>query len=379
MKNIRSIRKCITKAAAGIAVGLLCCQSITAFAAGSVITTDHVRIRKGPSLDSEIITVLNPGTELPLISQPNAEWDEVQFNGSSAYIARQFVSERAAASDTAAQSSEAAQSTPAQAAAQAAQPAQAAAENGSLVSLDPSWKFADYSAIHTGSAVMYRSTASNRKNIVIGVNAGHGTKGGESVKTWCHPDQTPKVTGGTTSAGNTKATAISSGMNFKDGTRESTVTLQMARVLRDMLLQEGYDVLMLRDGDDVQLDNIARTVICNNMASCHIAIHWDSDGLSYDKGCFYMSVPDGIKYFEPVASTWQSDEALGEALIAGLRDQGIKIFSSGSMDMDLTQTSYSSVPSVDIELGNQCSSHGEAELIARGRGMVAGINRFFGQ
>ena len=369
MKNIRSIRKCITKAAAGIAAGLLCCQSITAFAAGSVVTTDHVRIRKGPSLNAEIITVLNPGTELPLISQPDAEWDEVQFNGSSAYIARQFVSERAAA-EAAAKPQETAQ---------AAQPAQAAAENGSLVSLDPSWKFADYSAIHTGSAVMYRSTASNRKNIVIGVNAGHGTKGGESVKTWCHPDQTPKVTGGTTSAGNTKATAVSSGMNFKDGTRESTVTLQMARVLRDMLLQEGYDVLMLRDGDDVQLDSIARTVICNNMASCHIAIHWDSDGLSYDKGCFYMSVPDGIKYFEPVASTWQSDEALGEALIAGLRDQGIKIFSSGSMDMDLTQTSYSSVPSVDIELGNQCSSHGEAELIARGKGMVAGINRFFGQ
>ncbi|MBQ1422844.1 MAG: SH3 domain-containing protein, partial [Lachnospiraceae bacterium] len=122
MKNIRSIRKCITKAAAGIAAGLLCCQSITAFAAGSVVTTDHVRIRKGPSLNAEIITVLNPGTELPLISQPDAEWDEVQFNGSSAYIARQFVSERATASDTAAQSSEAAQSTPAQAAAQAAQP-----------------------------------------------------------------------------------------------------------------------------------------------------------------------------------------------------------------------------------------------------------------
>ena len=32
---------------------------------------------------------------------------------------------------------------------------------------------------------------------------------------------------------------------------------------------------MLRDGDDVQLDNVARTVICNNAADCHIALHWD--------------------------------------------------------------------------------------------------------
>ena len=54
-------------------------------------------------------------------------------------------------------------------------------------------------------------------------------------------------------------------------------------------------MLMVRDGKDVQLDNVARTVICNNVADCHIALHWDSDGLSYDKGCFYASVPKQLK------------------------------------------------------------------------------------
>ena len=54
-------------------------------------------------------------------------------------------------------------------------------------------------------------------------------------------------------------------------------------------------MLMVRDGKDVQLDNVARTVICNNVADCHIALHWDSDGLSYDKGCFYASVPEKLK------------------------------------------------------------------------------------
>ena len=66
----------------------------------------------------------------------------------------------------------------------------------------------------------------------------------------------------------------------------------MAEILRDKLLAAGYDVLMVRDGSDVQLDNVARTVICNNVADCHISLHWDGDGLSYDKGCFYISVPD---------------------------------------------------------------------------------------
>ena len=347
-------------------IGLFCCRPFIVYcAADSGYTTDYVRLRTAPSLEAEIITVLNPGHELKILNSVNDEWTEVQWNGSAVYISSEYIAEKTSDTTTAIQPNR-------------TSPVGNTNNNSNVVSLDPSWKYADYSAIHTGNAVMYRSTAANKNNIIIGVNAGHGTEGGANVKTFCHPDQTPKVTGGSTSAGSVKATAVSSGMTFNDGTKERTVTLQMARILRDMLLEEGYDVLMLRDGDDVQLDNIARTVICNNAAHCHIAIHWDGDSLGYDKGCFYMSVPDGIKYMEPVASTWQSDEALGEALIWGLKEQGIKIFSSGSMDMDLTQTSYSSVPSVDIELGNQCSSHTEAELYERGRGMVRGIARFFG-
>ena len=69
--------------------------------------------------------------------------------------------------------------------------------NGAEVSLDPSWEFADYSVIHSGAAILYRAQE-NRKNIIIGVNAGHGTAGGDSQYTYCHPDRSPKVTGGST-------------------------------------------------------------------------------------------------------------------------------------------------------------------------------------
>ncbi len=50
-------------------------------------------------------------------------------------------------------------------------------------------------------------------------------------------------------------------MTFSDGTAESKVTLAMAKSTEDKLLSAGYDVLMIRDGEDVQLDNIARSVI----------------------------------------------------------------------------------------------------------------------
>ena len=251
-------------------------------------------------------------------------------------------------------------------------------EDGGQITLDPSWPYADHSKINSGAAVLYKA-AENRKEIVVGVNAGHGTSGGTKVKTLCHPDGSAKVTGGTTAAGATEAVAVSSGMTFNDGTPESSVTLRMAQILKEKLLAAGYDVLMLRDGDDVQLDNVARTVICNNAADCHIALHWDGDGLNYDKGCFYISVPDGLKSMEPVASHWSEHNALGSALVEGLRAQGAKINGGGSMSIDLTQTSYSTVPSVDMELGNACSDHSDSALELLGDGLVQGVNSYFGQ
>lgn len=249
-------------------------------------------------------------------------------------------------------------------------------EDGQLISLDDTWQYADHSAIHSGAAVLYRA-AENRKDIIIGVNAGHGTSGGSSVKTLCHPDGSAKTTGGSTGAGATRAAAVSGGMTFQDGTPEKSVTLRMAQIFRDRLLAAGYDVLMLRDGDDVQLDNVARTVICNNVADCHIALHWDGDGLSYDKGCFYISVPDALKSMEPVASHWQQHDALGAALIAGLQNQGEAIYKNGQMSIDLTQTSYSTIPSVDMELGNACSDHSDEALSRLADGLIEGVNGYF--
>lgn len=249
--------------------------------------------------------------------------------------------------------------------------------DGEKIVLDSSWKYADFSEIHSGNAVIHLSKNPERKNIIVGINAGHGTEGGTKIKTWCHPDKTPKVTGGSTAAGAVKATAVSSGMKFSDGTPEPVITLKEARIVRDLLLEKGYDVLMIRDADDVQLDNIARTVICNNVADCHIAIHWDGDGLNYDKGCFYLSVPDGIKYLESVATSWRESERLGECCIKALAEHGCKIRGNGSVDTDLTQTSYSFIPSIDIELGNQKSDLSDEALSKLANGLVAGIEQFF--
>ena len=288
----------------------------TAFAAAAksygYVSGSSVRLREGANLSSVVITTLSKGTKLE-VTEKQGDWTKVVYQGKTAYIASQFLAGDPLAAGTSSSGAGSGQS----AAGQNAGGGTSATAQASEVGLNSSWKYADFSKISSGKAVLYKA-AENRKNIVVAVNAGHGTKGGSSVKTLCHPDGTPKVTGGTTGAGATTAVAVSGGMTFKDGTSEAAVTLQMARALRDVLLKRGYDVLMLRDGEDVQLDNVARSVIANNMASCHIALHWDST--ESDKGAYYMSVPNVSSYrkMEPVASAWEKHHALGDSLIENI-------------------------------------------------------------
>lgn len=332
------------------------------------IAGDRVNVRTSGNLSGQVVATLSRGTALTRTGVGEG-WSRVVYNGQECYVSNDYVTAKAPDNTQTADSEKAAEGK---------STADSASGEAQAISLDPQWQYAGMAKITSGSALLYRAE-SNRKGIVVCVNAGHGTKGGSSVKTLCHPDGSAKVTGGTTQAGATTAVAVSSGMTFADGTPEHQVTLALALKLKEKLLADGYDVLMIRETEDVQLDNVARTVIANNAADCHIALHWDST--ESNKGAFYMSVPSNETYrnMEPVKSHWQQHNALGESLIAGLKSAGVKIFSGGSMEMDLTQTSYSTVPSIDIELGDKVSDHSASTLDTLASGLLAGINQYFGQ
>lgn len=226
-----------------------------------------------------------------------------------------------------------------------------------VIEWDEGWPYAEYSVLHDDAVTWYSSTAKEKKDITVAVNAGHGTEGGNLVKTLCHPDGSPKVTGGSTAKGAIMAGGVSRGTTMLDGTREGVVTLSLALLVKEELLTRGFDVLMIRETEDVQLDNIARTVFSNNNADCHIALHYNST--DYDAGFFYIGVPevDTYRAMEPVASHWEEHTRLGEALLKGIRNDGIKIWEEGVMMVDLTQTSYSTIPSVDVEVGDRGSDY----------------------
>ena len=119
--------------------------------------------------------------------------------------------------------------------------------------------------------------------------------------------------------------------------------------------------------------------MANAYADCHIALHYDST--SSDKGAYYMSVPNVSSYraMEPVASHWEEHNRLGDSVIEGLRAAGAKVMGEGAVEQDLTQTSYSTVPSIDLEVGDKVSDRSEETLNVLADGIVRGLNIFFKQ
>lgn len=217
--------------------------------------------------------------------------------------------------------------------------------------------YATYSIINDGYAVLYKidkSKVDNYKNKTVAVNAGHGTKGGANIKTFAHPDFSPKYTGGSNAAGSILSAAVTSGMTFENGMTEANANLVVAYALKDKLLDAGYSVLMIRENDDCRLDNIARTVIANTDADAHIAIHFDST--NSDKGIFYIVPYNDERYLnmEPLKSNYKNIKKLGDSVIESFREMGEKIWKdSGIMQGDLTQLSFSTNASIDIELGDK--------------------------
>ncbi len=239
-----------------------------------------------------------------------------------------------------------------------------------------SWTYAKNSKIHSDPAFLYYATTAKPKNKTVAINAGHGCKGGESKKTLCHPNGTPKVTGGSTGAGATYATSINSGTDLS-GMSEAAANLKIAVNLKTKLINSGYNVLLIRQDSNTQLDNIARTVMANNNANCHIAIHFDST--TSNKGAFYMSVPNVSSYrnMKPVKNNWKRHHQLGNKVISGMRSAGVKIWGDGTLAMDLTQTSYSTIPSIDIEVGDKGTSTSSSNLNKLANGLLKGIKKYF--
>lgn len=244
------------------------------------------------------------------------------------------------------------------------------------VPFNPKAKFAEFSKINSGNALLYKAKV-DRKKITVAINAGHGTQGGQDEKTYSHPDKSPKTTAGTNAKGAVFSLAISDGTVLKTGENEADLNLKVAGIVKKELLKRGFDVLMLRDSKDTQLDNVARTVLSNENAKIHISIHFDANSKETEKGVFWCSIPESLKKFENVKAHAKESENLAQNLLESAKNRGFSLFNGGKLDTDLTQTSYSLIPTVDIEIGDQASPTDSESLENRALFIADGIEKYF--
>ena len=249
----------------------------------------------------------------------------------------------------------------------------------SKVQLDPSWTYADKAAITGGTAILY-TPYQGQKGKTIAINAPYGTDGDSTLTIPIHPDGSGCYIEGAGLTGDKTVSAVPSDSALNDGTMRSTANLVLARTLRDVLLKNGYSVLMIRDGETVALDSIARTVIANNKADVSITINYYEDSeATEDSGTFFCAVPWDKEYrsMTPVKDNFTKLNRLGFNLISGVSEQGLKVRELGAREMDSVQTAYSTIPAVILEAGNRFADHSAAANNKIASGVIRGLEHFF--
>jgi N-acetylmuramoyl-L-alanine amidase len=135
---------------------------------------------------------------------------------------------------------------------------------------------------------------------------------------------------------------------------ESVLNLEVSLLLRDKLLAEGYQVMMTREKQDVNLSNKDRADIANNaQADLFVRIHADGSELQSIEGISVQYPAENSSFPKTMLQT--SKDAAAEVLKVMLDKTGAK--SKGIVARsDLSGFNWAKVPSILIEMGFMTNS-----------------------
>lgn len=180
-----------------------------------------------------------------------------------------------------------------------------------------------------------QTVTGNLKLIVI--DAGHQIKG-NSEKEPIGPSATEtkaKVTGGATGC--------------ETGQKEYELNLAVALLLKEELLMRGYEVIMVRETNDVNISNSERAAIANNAgADAFIRVHANGSENSQVSGTETLCQTPGNPYN---AALYPSSRKLSEKVLDGV------VLQTGFKKRNVVETdtmsgiNWCSVPTTIIEMG----------------------------
>lgn len=187
-----------------------------------------------------------------------------------------------------------------------------------------------------GSASTKVKVTVNGKKI-IAIDPGHQSKGNSATEA-IGPGSTNKKA---------KVASGTSGVSTK--VPEYKLTLEVSLKLKEALLDRGYEVVMTRDKNDVNISNKERAILANESgADICIRIHADGSTSQSASGASALYPSTKNPY---VSGLSKSSKKLASSVITKFCDKtGAKNRGTVARD-DLTGTNWSTIPVIVLEMG----------------------------
>lgn len=175
-----------------------------------------------------------------------------------------------------------------------------------------------------------------KENFIVCIDPGHQAKG--------DPKGEPIAPG----SGSRKARVASGTVGVGTKKPEYAVNMEAGLILKSLLEQKGYKVVMTRETNEVNISNVERAQVANAAkADMTIRLHCDSIGNSGKSGAVLIVPSKTGKY---TSGIYPASFKYAEYLKKSLQDSGVKV--NGIFERsDMTGFNWSQVPVVIFEMG----------------------------
>ncbi len=201
------------------------------------------------------------------------------------------------------------------------------------------------------------------------------------------PGHSAVVAGGTVSlgpgSGERKAADTSGTRGRASGTTEYALTMDICLLVRDLLEEEGYTVLLTRENNDVPVDCVARAAVANDAdADIFVRIHANGSVNSGANGAMTICVTPSNPY---AADQYAASRRLSDILLdTYCKETGIRkeyVWETDSM----TGNNWSEVPCSLLEMGYMTNAEEDLKMAdpdfrkVMAAAIVHGIDKYFEQ